>query len=639
MQHASLIIRIACAVAALAISACQRPASESAAPTSAAPAGAPASQAETSWHSPSLTTETVTGPNGAITTRTALTANERLGVTDSKIADQVAPGVYALRGWGIAHSFAIEAPNGWIVVDTGDSTRAAAEMRETLERAVGKKIRVAAILLTHWHYADGTGAWLDEGTEVWGHEHLDRNRSASTGIGVMGGVYQSRAIAQFGVFHPTTGPDAFPNLLSFTPEKFLAESSYKAPTKLFADGKVIDVVIAGEPVQVAPNRTDTMDSVGFYFPKRRLLVTNFLVTDTIFNVYTLRGGTYRNPEILVNDARWVESKNAEILLDIHGPMLRGEKIVREAVERSVDSVQLIHDQTLRLIASGLGPREAAETLYMPRHLREGREGYGQVESHVRQVYNGTLGWFDGDVYQINPLSVREEAERMVQAMGGRVAVEKMATQAVADGGLANWRWGLKLTSLLLKIDPADPAARKARATAARALGQRTDSANARGFYITEALQLEGNLLVQGQPATLDGIRTFINTPRADRLAAVPVEQNLQFVRYLVDPSKAEGQRLVFTLAAEGDPQIRQIELRNSVLVISPVASQGSRHVDVTRSELADFVIGKGAPAKGGEPLAELDRVLDRSQLLPSTTPTPAVLDAKGDLKYNDGLEH
>ena len=416
-------------------------------------------------------------------------------------------------------------------------------------------------------------------------------------------------------------------------------SSYQPPTKLFPDGKVVDVVIAGEPVQVAPVRTDTMDSVAFYFPQRRLLVTNFLVIDTIFNIYTLRGGTYRNPEILVNDARWVESKNAEILLDIHGPTLEGEKAVREAVERSVDSVQIIHDQTLRLIASGKGPREAAETVYMPGNLRDRREGYGQVESHVRQVYNGNLGWFDGDVYEINPLSVREEAERTVQAMGGRAAVQKMATQAVADGGFAGWRWGLKLTSLLLTLDPADAAARKVRATAARALGQRTDSANARGFYITEALQMEGKLLMQGQPVTLDAIRTFLNTPRADQLARASLDQNLQFVRYLVDPRKAEGQRLVFTLAAEGDPQIRQVELRNCVLVISPVASRGARHVDVTRSELADFVLGKGAPARGDDALAELDRVLDRSRMLPATTATPALLGAKGDLKYNDGLEH
>ena len=123
-----------------------------------AAAGKRGAQTAPSWHSQSLTTETVTGPNGAITTRTALTANARMGITDSKVAEQVAAGVYALRGWGIAHSFAIEAPNGWIVVDTGDSTRAAGEMRETLERAVGKKIKVAAILLTHWHYANGTSA-------------------------------------------------------------------------------------------------------------------------------------------------------------------------------------------------------------------------------------------------------------------------------------------------------------------------------------------------------------------------------------------------------------------------------------------------------------------------------------------------
>ncbi len=72
-----------------------------------------------------------------------------------------------------------------------------------------------------------------------------------------------------------------------------------------------------------------------------------------------------------------------------------------------------------------------------------------------------------------------------------------ATKAVAAGGIDNWRWGLKLTSLLMALDPSDAAARAARATAARALGQRTTAANARGFYITEALQMEGRLLRPG----------------------------------------------------------------------------------------------------------------------------------------------
>ncbi len=241
-----------------------------------------------SWSSPSLVDDTVVGPNGAITTRTALLANAKWGITETPRAERVVDGVYALRGWGLGSSFAIEAPDGWIIIDTGDSTRAATEMRAALEAAVGQKIKVAAILLTHWHYADGTGAFLDAETKIWGHEYLDRNRNTSTGISVISGIYQARAIAQFGVFHPQSGPDAFPNKLGFQPEKLLAESSYKAPTKLFENGQIIDAVVAGEPVQVAPNRSDTSDSVGFYFPRKRLLVTNFMVPGGIFNVYTLR---------------------------------------------------------------------------------------------------------------------------------------------------------------------------------------------------------------------------------------------------------------------------------------------------------------------------------------------------------------
>jgi len=598
-----------------------------------------AAQPATSWNSPSLVDETVTAPNGAVTTRTALVANALWGLTDTKVAEKVKDGVYALRGWGIASSYALETPDGWIIIDTGDSTRAAAEMRELLERTLGGKIKVAAILLTHWHYADGTSAWLDEGTEIWGHEFLDRNRSASTGVSVKSGFYQARAIAQFGVFHPTEGPDAFPNLMRFFPEKLLVESSYQRPTRLFENGRVNDVVVAGEPVQVAPGRTDTSCSVSFYFPRHRLAVTNMMVTGAIFNIYTLRGGPFRNPETFINDARWVESKNAEILLDIHGPTLKGEKVVHEAIERSVDQVQLIHDQTLRLIAQGMGPREAAEAFYMPRHLREGREAYGQVESHVRQVYNGTVGWFDGDVYEINPLSLREEASRAVEMMGGVNAVRRAAAEAANKGGLANWRWSLKLTSLLLQLDPADAEARRVRADSARALGQHTTSANARGFYITEALQIEGQLKVEGQPMTLDAIRTFVGTPGIDQLTAASVDENLQFVRFLVDPRKAEGKRFAFTIAAEGDPRIKRVELRNSVLVISDTEAKAPAHVDMTRRELADFVLGKGVPATGGRPLAELEGTLDRSHLMPAATRAPAVMAPTGKAGYNDGLEH
>jgi len=215
-------------------------------------------------------------------------------------------------------------------------------------------------------------------------------------------------------------------------------------------------------------------------------------------------------------------------------------------------------------------------------------------------------------------------------------VQKAAAGANAQGGLANWRWTLKLTSVLLDLDPADTDAQKLRAAAARALGQRTRSANARGFYLTEALQLEGGLKVQGQPMTLDAIRTFVGSPGAEQLAAASVDENLQFVRYLVDPRKAEGLRQSFTLAIEGDPQMRQVELRNGVIVISEAQSPAAKHIALSRQELAAFVLGT-RPASTADPLTELNHVLDRSHLMPAAA--GSVLEHKPGVKPSDDLEH
>lgn len=586
-------------------------------------AGAPGLAAEV-WRSQSLRDQPATGPNGAVAAAETLAVNARMGV-DRKSVSQLAPGVYALAGWGIAISYAIDAPGGWIIIDTGDTTKAAAEMRAMLEKTVGRRIKVAAILLTHWHYANGIAAWRDPGTELWGHERLDANRAVENGLSPFLGVAQSRAIAQFGILHPRTGPDAFPNVLGFGPEKLTGESSYQPPEKLFADGKVIKLVIAGEEVEVAPLRTDATDSVAFWFPGRKLLVTNFMVTPLIFNVFTLRGGRFRDPSVMINDARWLETKDAELLLDIHNEPVKGRIPVQAAIERSTDQLQQIHDQTIRLIAQGLDARQAAESITMSPSLRDGAELYGQVESHVRAIWNNQRGWFGSDVYDINPLSERDEAARIVASMGGAVGVRQIAAKAAADGGIDNWRWALKLTSLLLTLDPNDKAAREARVVAARAMGQRTISANARGFYITEALQLEGNMLAQSQPVTVDLLRRVLGTPSKALLTAAPVASVLDYIRYMVDPVKAGNKRLTFTLEVEGDPAIHRVQLRNGVLVMSTTDAAGPVHIATTRARLADFVLGSAPPTGNAAGLNELGQALDRSQFLTLDNPVSPAL--------------
>ena len=577
-----------------------------------APAAARADDGPTGplWRSASLVDETVTMPNGTVTTALAASVNDRLAMTERR-AIEVAPDVWLLAGWGIAHSMAIRAPEGWIIVDTGDSTRAAQEMRDMLEAATGAPIRVAAILLTHWHYSDGTAAWDDEGADLWGHEWLDRNRTAGSGVGPLAGFYQSRVISQFGVFHPGEGPDAFPNKLAFTAEKVLAESSYRPPSRLFTNGRVESFTIAGTTVEVMPNRSDASDSVGFYLPAYRLLISNFMAAGFIFNVFSLRGGPYRDPAAFLEDSRRMEDYDAAILLDLHAAPVTGEEAVRDAIRRSGDQVRLIRDQALRMIARGMDGRAAAEAVTMPPALREGYEFYGQVESHVRQVYNGTVGWFGSDVYDINPLPLAEEARRTLAAMGGADQVRADAATAAVEGTIPGWQWALRLTSLLLQHDPADSAARAARATAARALGQRTTSANARGWYITEALGMEDALTVMGRPVTIAAARAILGTPRPDELAAAGTGAMLAFLPVMVDPTRAGDLALSFTLAVAGDAAPWRVELRHGVIRAEPATAPLPDHLALSPADLAAFVLGL-APAPAGSALSALDPALDRS---------------------------
>jgi len=51
--------------------------------------GAPSAPGGDSWDSPSLRSETVTGPNGAVTTRAALLANDKWGIGNTKRIEQV----------------------------------------------------------------------------------------------------------------------------------------------------------------------------------------------------------------------------------------------------------------------------------------------------------------------------------------------------------------------------------------------------------------------------------------------------------------------------------------------------------------------------------------------------------------------
>jgi len=562
-----------------------------------------------SQYNMSLQDKVITGLKGSLTSPQAAAANKRAQVEEKDVR-KIADGIYRISGWGIGNIIAIEGPEGWIIVDTGDYLEVAQEQRRALEDKVGK-IKVAAVLYTHSHYAMGAKVWQDESTRFYAHEDMVANLNADQGVSVLSGNFNTRAAIQFGVLHPAEGPDAFPNVMGFDAKKLTGTKAFVPPDITFKDGVVEELVIAGLQVEVLPCKTDVADSVAYYFPTLKLLTSNSLTDGVIFNVYTLRGDWYRNPMDFVDASDMALARDIEYHVDIHGPAYIGKDNVIAELQEARDAMQIIHDQTFRAISLGLDAQSAAEFVYLPEASRKNKETYGQVESHVKQVYGARIGWMGWDVYDINPLSKARFSSQIVDAMGGANGVLKQAKASNAKKTPEGWQWSLYLTSQLLQLDNDDAEAKAVRAQAARALGQRTTSANARGFYISEALLHEGKVQFGGHTLThFQQLSQALGAVTPKKLAASPLNDNVQYLRFMVDPRLAEGKRAEFNVNFTDENVSYAVALRNGIVAITDQANNGPT-IELNKNDWSKLILGETTFGSLSSGLKAFDQALGR----------------------------
>ena len=552
----------------------------------------------------SLQDKVVTGAKGS------LTSPQAAAMVEEKSVRKIVDGIYRIGGWGIGNIIAVEAPEGWIIVDAGDYLEVAQEQRRALEDKVGK-IKVAAVLYTHSHYANGAKAWQDENTRFYGHEYLVATLNGDQGVSILSGNFGIRAAIQFGMLHPAEGPDAFPNLMGFGAEKLTGTKAFVPPDITFKDDVVEMHEIAGLRVEVLPSKTDVIESVAYYFPDKKLLASNALAAGVIFNLYTLRGDWYRNPMDFVAAADLALTRDIEYHVDIHGLSVIGKAQVIMGIQETRDQMQIIHDQTFRAISQGMDAQGAAEMIYMPEAIRKDKETYGQVESHVKRVYNARIGWMGWDVYDINPLSKARFSSQVVDAMGGVDKVLANAKTSNTKKTLEGWQWSLYLTSQLLQLNNDNAEAKTVRAEAARALGQRTTSANARGFYISEALLHEGKIrLGEHTVSNYQQLSQVTGAVTPKKLAASPLNDNVQYLRFMVDPRLAEGKRAEFNVSFTDEKVSYAIALRNGIVAITNQPNKGPKF-KLTKDDWSKLILGEKTFASLSSELKAFDQALGR----------------------------
>ena len=430
-----------------------------------------------------------TGPRGEVANRAMIDHSARF----ERGLRSVTEGVWCYVGGGTANISFIEAPDGLIVIDSGDCREEAAEALAAMRQQ--STAPIAAMLWSHYHYVQGSAVYVEDAggeLDIWAH--VDSARLLAAVGAEIGPIRLRGLVSQFGIALPGEGPDALPNVgigpFWKDPERPVTTPGYVPPNRAI-DG-ASELTIAGERIVATPIHSDSEDTLVLWFPDRGVCVNNHL-WPALFNIFAMRGETYRDPLVRLEAFDLMLSYEPEHLVGVHGPPISGRATARRALVNYRDSIQFLWDQTVRGMNAGLTMGELVEFVRLPDRFGDDyftTEFYGMAQHHVRQIHCGVRGWFDGDAVNLFPLPEGEEAARIVGGFGGRDTVLAQASAALAADEAA---WAAQLATYLLRLDAGDIEARTIKANALRLIAQTTTSANTRSWCLTQARELEGSL--------------------------------------------------------------------------------------------------------------------------------------------------
>ncbi len=495
---------------------------------------------------------TLTLPTGQIAHELHVAQSKRLERTFS----EVRPGVWCFVGNGLSNQSFIDAPEGIIAIDTGESieemNEAIAELRKVSQRPI------VAVMYTHFHYVDGTKAVVAENNgkqvPIWGHEKIAENRRRTASE--IAPAYGRGLVEQFAMQLPEDGEDGRVNVglghFYRNPKHAPFTPGFIEPTHTF--GSQASINVAGLDIEVTHAPSDADDSVTYWIPSLGVAVNN-LVWPVLFNVFAIRGEEYRDPRILLKGIDHLLSLHAEHLVCAHGPHMSGASEIASRVTKYRDSIQFMWDQTVRATNAGMTSTEIAEAVDLPETFDDDyltSELYGVVEHHVRQIRTGLFGFFDGDEANLFPTPPRERAARLIAGFGGREAVRKQVDDALKQDDA---RWALELGSWLVRSDGAEEADRALLARALRMVAQRTSAANIRNWCITRARVLDGTANV----ARLKNVHL-----RKPTLLSAGYEKAVHILRVLLVPERAE--HINTKLKFDFDGKTTGLHIRNFVAV-------------------------------------------------------------------------
>ena len=438
--------------------------------------------------------ETTKAPAATADVHPALKAHSALF---AKKIHNPAAGVYVAVGYGLANSIMLEGADGIVIVDTLEGARQAREVLAEFRKITAKPVK--AIILTHNHTDHIYGARVfAEGNDVPVYAHRSTGALIDKIVNVLVDSIFARSMRMFGQLLPddeVVNAGIGPRLDVDIPDIALLR-----PTQVFDE--TLDIEAAGLKLKLvhAPGETD--DQLFVWLEDRKILLPGDNIYRSFPNLYTIRGTAHRDVLQWARSLDVMRDLGPELIVPSHTLPLSGAARIAEVLTAYRDAIQYVHDQTVRGINKGLTPDQLVASVRLPRHLAEHPwliEHYGTVAWSVRAVFNGYLGWFDGQGDRLEPLAPEDRARRLAAAFATAKPLPDQARAAAAAG---DWQWAAELARLWLLAEPGSTPAKELLAQSFRAKARGHINPNARHWYLTQARELNGELEV-GKPTPSD----------------------------------------------------------------------------------------------------------------------------------------
>ena len=303
-------------------------------------------------------------------------------------------------GWGHSNCIIVEGDTSLILVDTLDSDARAARLKDELSRLTDKPVKT--IIFTHGHpdHRGGCGAFRDTVEEIIA---FAPKKAVLKGTERINPILNKRTFRQFG--YGLTDEELITQGLGIREGHAIGDGVYSflPPTTLYTEDSVTRT-IDGVAFEMVSAVGETDDQIFLWLPEERIMCCGDNYYGCWPNLYAIRGGQYRDIAAWVDSLERIMSYPAEALLPGHMLPVLGHDRITEVLGNFKEAIRYILDETLACISQGLSQDETAARVVLPetyRSLPYLQEYYGTVQWSVRAIYQGYVGWFDGNPSNLN----------------------------------------------------------------------------------------------------------------------------------------------------------------------------------------------------------------------------------------------